>query len=167
MADLPPNARADSSPGVFAPPPAGAPYAPDGDIHLLDRFAILYRYRRIAVSVFILTTAVLMIQGYTNVKVFQARAQLLIEDERSTAVPGLNSSENTYYEDPEPYYNTQFRILKGRDLTRRVIKRLHLETVPEFNGTAAAPRTPFSFVQDVQVRVKNWIRPAPPAAAEA
>ena len=100
------------------------PYAPDGDIHILDRFAILYRYRQIAITVFILTTAVLMIQGYTNIKLFQARAQLQIEDERSTAVPGINSAENTYYEDPEPYYNTQFRILKGRDLSRRVIRRL-------------------------------------------
>ena len=168
MADLPPNARADSSPGVFAPPPAGAPYAPDGDIHLLDRFAILYRYRRIAVSVFILTTAVLMIQGYTNVKVFQARAQLLIEDERSTAVPGLNSSENTYYEDPEPYYNTQFRILKGRDLVRRVVRRLKLGTIPEFNGTAVPPPTPVSMINDFQTRLMGLLRkPAAPAPQEA
>jgi len=70
------------------------PYAPDGEIHILDRFAILYRYRQIAITVFILTTAVLMIQGYTNVKLFQARAQLQIEDERSTAVPGMNSGLN-------------------------------------------------------------------------
>src|SRR5437773_10443418 len=168
MADLPPNARADSSPGVFAPPPAGAPYAPDGDIHLLDRFAILYRYRRIAVSVFILTTAVLMIQGYTNVKVFQARAQLLIEDERSTAVPGLNSSENTYYEDPEPYYNTQFRILKGRDLVRRVVRRLKLGTIPEFNGTAVPPPTPVSMINDFQTRLMGLLRkPVAPAPQEA
>src|SRR5438093_590579 len=167
MAALPPIARSDSSPGVFAPPPVGAPYAPDGDIHILDRFAILYRYRRIAVSVFILTTAVLMIQGYTNVKVFQARAQLLIEDERSTAVPGLNSSENTYYEDPEPYYNTQFRILKGRDLTRRVVKRLHLEKVPEFNGTAAPPATPLSMLRDFKRRMLGWITPDAPASTEA
>src|SRR5712664_2971725 len=137
MPDVTPNAaRADPAPGVPAPSPAAATYTPDADIHLLDRFAILYRYRRIAITVFILSTAVLMIQGYTNVKIFQARAQLLIEDERSTAVPGMNSAENTFYEDPEPYYNTQFRILKGRDLVRRVVRRLKLETIPEFNGTA-------------------------------
>ena len=44
-----------------------------------------------------------------------------------------------YYEDPEPYYNTQYRILRGRDLTRRVVRRLKLQNVPEFNGTAAPP----------------------------
>ena len=35
----------------------------------------------------------------------------------------MNAAENVFYEDPEPYYNTQYRILKGRDLTRRVIKK--------------------------------------------
>src|SRR5258708_3091066 len=105
----------------------------------------------------------MMMQGYTNIQLFQARGQLLIEDERSTAVPGLQSTENTSYEDPEPYYNTQFRILKGRDLTRRVVKRLHLEKVPEFNGTAAPPTTPVSMVRDFQTRVVGWLKPRAPA----
>ena len=86
----------ESSPQVPAtaggPAPA-ASFAPDSEIHLLDRFAILYRYRRIAVTVFVLTSAVMMIQGYTNIQLFQARGQLLIEDERSTAVPGLQTTE--------------------------------------------------------------------------
>src|SRR5947208_1764536 len=33
-----------------APPPQ--PYAPEGEVHLLDRIAILYRYRRISLAVF-------------------------------------------------------------------------------------------------------------------
>src|SRR3982074_971656 len=166
MADITPIAARPDPPPVTAP--TAMPYAPEGEIHILDRFAILYRYRQIAITVFILTTAVLMIQGYTNIKLFQARAQLQIEDERSTAVPGINSAENTYYEDPEPYYNTQFRILKGRDLTRRVVKRLHLDNVPEFNGTATPPSTPFSIMRDFQTRALGWIRPgtsAQPAEA--
>ena len=54
-------------------------------------------------------------------------------------MPGITSTDNTYYEDPEPYYKTQYRILTGRDLSRRVIKQLSLENVPEYNGTAVAP----------------------------
>ena len=101
--------------------------AANDDIHILDRLAIIYRYRRIVLTVFVLASAAMMIQGYSNVQVYQARAQILIEDERSTAVPGITSTDNTYYEDPEPYYKTQYKILTGRDLTRRVIKKLHLE----------------------------------------
>jgi len=108
------------------------------EIHILDRLAVIYRYRQIALAVFVLAAAAMMIQGYSNIPLFQARAQILIEDERSTQIPGLNN-DNTYYEDPEPYYKTQYRILTGRDLTRRVIKKLNLGTVPEYNGTAASP----------------------------
>jgi polysaccharide biosynthesis transport protein len=164
----------NSSPRRDSPPSAPAApahthatgFAPDSEVHLLDRVAVLYRYRRIAVTVFILTSAVMMIQGYTNVQLFQARGQLLIEDERSTAVPGLQSTDNTYYEDPEPYYNTQFRILKGRDLTRRVAKRLKLESVPEFNGTATPPATPLSMVRNIETRMLAWVRPNAPPPAE-
>ena len=46
---------------------------------------------------------------------------MLIEEPRSTAIPGVTSNENTYYEDPEPYYQTQYKILQGRDLIRRVV----------------------------------------------
>jgi polysaccharide biosynthesis transport protein len=157
MAEMTPlTGRSDATPAAAVP--AANPYAPDSDVHILDRFAILYRYRQIAITVFILTTAVLMIQGYTNIKLFQARAQLQIEDERSTAVPGINSPDNTYYEDPEPYYNTQFRILKGRELARRVVRRLKLETIPEFNGTAVPPPTPVSMLVDFEKRMLALVR---------
>jgi polysaccharide biosynthesis transport protein len=133
-------------------------FSPENDVHLLDRIAVLYRYRRIVVAVFVLTTAAMMIQGYTTLQLFQAQAQVMIEDERATAVPGLNNAENVFYEDPEPYYNTQYRILKGRDLTRHVIKKLNLAAVPEFNGTAEPPSTPATVVKDMQQRALAFLR---------
>jgi polysaccharide biosynthesis transport protein len=146
-----------------APPPAAAggtgQFVPEGDVHLLDRLAVLYRYRRLCVTVFILSTAAMIIQGYTNVQMYQALARLEINDERSTAVPGLSNDQNTYYEDPEPYFSTQHKILKGRDLTRRVVRKLKLDTVPEFNGTAAPPPTPITVLQDVEARLIKLIRP--------
>ena len=89
-------------------------FTPDTDVHILDRIAVLYRYRRIAIAVFVLTTAAMMIQGYTTIQYTRAQGQLLIENERSTAVPGL-AGPNTeqFYEDPEPYFQTQSKILKG------------------------------------------------------
>ena len=165
-------------------PPSGAPLAqgsspvrpmqnpsstftPTDDVHILDRLAVIYRYRHVAIAVFVLTTAAMMIQGYSTIQMFQARAQILIEDERSTAVPGITTPDNTYYEDPEPYYKTQYRILKGRDLTRRVVKRLHLERIPEFNGTARPPSGPANFVHAVEERLTRLVKPAPPASTEA
>jgi succinoglycan biosynthesis transport protein ExoP len=135
-------------------------FVPEGEVHLLDRLAVLYRYRRLCVTVFILSTAAMIIQGYTNVQLYQALARLEINDERSTAVPGLSNDQNTYYEDPEPYFSTQHKILKGRDLTRRVVRKLKLETVPEFNGTAAPPPTPVTMLRDLETRLIKLIRPS-------
>ena len=60
--------------------PTGVHFTPEADIHLLDRVAVLYRYRRVAIAVFVLTAAAMMIQGYTTLKLFQAGAQIMIED---------------------------------------------------------------------------------------
>jgi succinoglycan biosynthesis transport protein ExoP len=147
--------------------PGGKPFTINSDVHLLDRLAVLFRYRAIAATVFILSSLGVMIQGYTSVQIYKAQARVQIDDERSTAVPGVNSSDNTYYEDPEPYYNTQYKILQGRDLIRKAVKKLHLENVPEFNGTAAAPTTPMSVVRDLGKRIFGIFKPSTPATAEA
>jgi capsular exopolysaccharide synthesis family protein len=152
-----------STGGASVPPPPL--YNPDADVHILDRLAVLYRYRRIAIAVFVLATAAMMIQGYSNEKVYRAQARLLIEDERAAAVPGV--SADNFYEDPELYYKTQYRILRGRDLTRRVVRKLNLGSVPEFNGTAQRPSTPASMIRDVERKLVQLIKPAPAEPQEA
>ena len=147
--------------------PGGQPYSPENEVHLLDRLAVLYRYRRLCATVFVLVTAAMIIQGYSSVKVYQAQARILIDDERATAVPGLQNEQNQFYEDPEPYFQTQYKILKGRDLTRRVVRKLHLEQVPEFNGTKPAAPTPFSMLNDLKSRLIGYVRPAPAPAPDA
>jgi uncharacterized protein involved in exopolysaccharide biosynthesis len=109
-------------------------YNPDADVHILDRLAVLYRYRRIAIAVFVLATAAMMIQGYTTEKIYRAQARLLIEDERSTAVPATPELLRRRRPVTRPD-----RILGGRDLARRVVTKLNLGAVPEFSGTAEPP----------------------------
>jgi polysaccharide biosynthesis transport protein len=167
-----PTAPAADSPASPSIQPAGSSSPPgyggggSTDVHLLDRLAVVYRYRQVAISVFIVTVLAMSIQGRVAVPMYQAQARLLIEDERSTAIPGLTASDNTYWEDPEPYYQTQYKILKGRDLTRKVIKRLNLQNVPEFNGTATES-TPMSLLRNAERRVLALVGVAPAPAAEA
>jgi polysaccharide biosynthesis transport protein len=150
--------------GSVAPPQT---FSPDTDVHLLDRIAVLYRYRRVAITVFVLTTAAMMIQGYTSLQFFRAQGRLLIENERSTQIPGIGAPEE-YYEDPEPYYQTQYKILKGRDLTKRVVAKLSLGDVPEFNGTMNPPATPVSLMLDLRRRFLALLwRQEAPAVSEA
>ncbi len=77
-------------------------FTPEPDVHILDRLAVLYRYRRVVVAVFVLTTAAMMIQGYTSLQLYSAQAQIMVEDERATAVPGLNKPENLLHQSPDP-----------------------------------------------------------------
>jgi succinoglycan biosynthesis transport protein ExoP len=157
-----PRLPAASGPSGPAVPPKPPPtYSSDRDVHLLDRLAILYRYRRVSGAVFVLTAMVLMIQGYSNVTRYEAQARLLIEEERSTAVPGITSALDAYWEDPVPYYNTQYRILRGRELARRVVRKLQLQNVPEFNGTEPQASTPRVWLHAMRQRVVALVRPAP------
>jgi uncharacterized protein involved in exopolysaccharide biosynthesis len=70
---------------------------------------VLYRYRYLALSVFVLTSAAVMLQGYSGIEYYEAQGRLLIETERAM-IPGLASAESQYFEDPQLYYNTQYRI---------------------------------------------------------
>jgi capsular exopolysaccharide synthesis family protein len=159
-----PPAKPDARSKIGAP---AAGYQVDGDVHLLDRVAIIYRYRAIAISVFLLTTLAVVLQGYAAVPMFRATARILIEDERSTAIPGLGA-ESQFFEDPEPYYNTQYKIIQGRDLARKVIAKLNLHTVAEFNGTAEPRSTSLTSVRALAERLRTLIADAgPKAPAEA
>jgi succinoglycan biosynthesis transport protein ExoP len=158
----PESTRPQSSSGAAMPP---APqFSIDADVHLLDRLAVIYRYRYIAITVFVLSAAAMMIQGYTTVQMFEAQARLLIENERSTTLPGLTTSAGEFYEDPEPYYETQYKILRGRDLARRVVRTLKLDTVPEFNGTAVRPPGLSDIAHKLKDRALGLV--TPPAAVE-
>ena len=157
-----PRLPAASGPsGPVIPPKPPPTYSADRDVHLLDRLAILYRYRRVSGAVFVLTALVLMIQGYSNVTRYEAQARLLIEEERSTAVPGISSALDAYWEDPVPYYNTQYRILRGRELARRVVRKLQLQNVPEFNGTEPQTSTPRLWLHEARQHLVALVRPAP------
>jgi succinoglycan biosynthesis transport protein ExoP len=68
---------------------------------------------------------------------YRAQARLQIEDEQAAHTDFKEAYFS--YTDPEPYYQTQYRILQGRDLARRAVRRLKLETVPEFNGNGPTP----------------------------
>lgn len=167
MQDAPsPSKPAESSsPSGSAPRQTPVRYGTDSD-HLLDKIAVIARYRKIAFAVFVLTAGAIMVQGYSQVPTYIAQARILIEDERSTAMPGITTPENTYWQDPEPYYNTQYRILRGRDLTRRVVKKLNLGTVPEFNGGVAGPAGPVDLMRQLARNAIGFVRPAPPVKTE-
>jgi polysaccharide biosynthesis transport protein len=145
-------------------PPAAAtpsmPHVPVQSAHLLDRLSILFKHRRLVLATFGVTVGVMMMQAYAAIPMYRAKSQILIQDERSAAVSSLSASDPSFWQDPEPYYNTQYRILQSRGLARRVVKRLDLQTVPEFNGSMSAAGGPLAFVRRTRAMITGGVRTA-------
>jgi succinoglycan biosynthesis transport protein ExoP len=139
---------------------APGPYNLDSETHLLDRLAVIHRYRAIAASVFVLTALAVVLQSYGAIPMYRAHVRVLIEDERTTEIPGLSTS-NQFFEDPEPYYETQYRILQGRDLARRVVGKVGLHTLPEFNGSAKPAGGPLTLFRTLETRFRRLVSPKP------
>jgi polysaccharide biosynthesis transport protein len=132
-----PSSSATHGGSSTAPSKPGGLYAPNRNTHLFDRFAVILKYYRASSAVCVLVMAGWMYQTYTTIPMYRAQARLQIEEEYK-AQTDFKEPYLTYT-DPEPYYQTQYRILQGRDLARRAVRRLKLQTVPEFNGTGPAP----------------------------
>jgi capsular exopolysaccharide synthesis family protein len=140
--------------------------AADGEIHLLDRLAVLHKYRYAASAVFLAVVAWLMVDSYTTIPQYRAVARIVIEDENS-GLPAEFAPPSMGWTDPEPYLQTQYRILKGRELARRVAARLDLEKVPEFNGQGPEPTRLGVFIARVKSGVKWPLRALAGTAAPA
>jgi capsular exopolysaccharide synthesis family protein len=128
---------------------------------VLDRLNVLFKYRYVALGVFALVILGSLLRTYTTTPLYRAQARLLIEveDERTASMVGtINTGPNEYLQDPEPYYNTQYRILIGRELGRRVVQRLNLGTVPEFNGGGPTPTALSRTIASVRLQVETPLR---------
>ena len=108
-------------------------------MHLLDRLSVLHKYRIAAISVFCVVVAWMMVDSYTTVPIYRALAQVQIEEDTAGIGTPAEIAQNMVMQDPEVYMQTQLRIIRGRELARRVAARLDLSKVPEFNGQGPQP----------------------------
>jgi polysaccharide biosynthesis transport protein len=129
------------------------------EVHLLDRLAVVFRHLRLVIAVFTVVVAIAMLESYSATPMYRTQARIVIQDERSAAVANLTNSVPTYWQDPEPYYNTQYRILQSRGLARRVVRKLPPAPVP-------APSTLSRALSFPREAISRWRRPALAAAAE-
>jgi succinoglycan biosynthesis transport protein ExoP len=137
------------------------------EVHVLDRLRALLRYRWIAAGVFVVVLAGAGLHTYSETPLYRATARILIEleDERSLAVEGVGTVGTSEYSlDPEPYFQTQYRILTGRELARRAASTLDRRALPEFNGSAP-PNKGVWWLRDrlraFAGRQLRWLRGAP------
>ena len=127
-------------------------------VHLLDRLSALFKHRRVAGTAFLLVVTAMMVQTYSTIPVYQTSTAIQIDDERSTSVSNLGVNDPTWWQESGPYYRTQYQILQSRELTRRVVRRLHLENNPDFNGNGPRPRDPITLVRQARASLSAWVR---------
>jgi capsular exopolysaccharide synthesis family protein len=141
------------------------------DVHLFDRLRALLRYRWVALSVFCVVLAGIGVSTYSETPMYRATARILVEleDERSLAVEGVSDAPASEYSlDPEPYFQTQYRILTGRDLARRALANIDRSALPEFNGSEPARHGVWWLSASVRAAIGRQLRglrgrPEPPA----
>jgi len=132
-------------------------FSADPNVHLFDRLAIVIKHWKPAIGVAMLVIMGMMYQTYTTVPLYRAQARIQIDEEHTTAQTDFKEP-SLVYTDPEPYYQTQYKILQGRDLALRAVKKLQLQTVPEFNGSGAKQPALSQAITDVKTKVVGLIR---------
>ena len=127
-------------------------------LHVLDRLSAVFKHRRVAGAAFVIVVMAMMVQTYSTIPLYLATARVMIEDERSIAVANLNANDPMFWQDSTQYYNTQYSILKSRVLGQRVVRRLHLQDNPAFNGQAPPRRGPLIAVRNARASLGKAIR---------
>ena len=137
--------------------PAVRPHA--AEIHLRDRLSVFYRYRFVAALAFLLVLGGAGLRAYSQTPLYRATVRLLIEleDERSLTMEGVSTSNNSTYVDPEPYFQTQYRILTGRDLARRVVAKKVSGSFCKRPADIEASATSASSSSPLLVRRMSWL----------
>ncbi len=167
------------NPQTLEPPsqqyPAGAPPAMpagEGDVHLLDRLSVIYRYRRLVISIIALVMIGGIVQTFSTVARYRATAVVEIAEERPLSSSLRDVEQQIYYQDPEVHMETQLSVLRSRDLARVVVRQLDLKNHYEFMAGADAPTGLRAAFASVRARVTRPLRqllqkeqPAPAAEA--
>jgi succinoglycan biosynthesis transport protein ExoP len=128
-------------------------------VHLLDRLNAVFKHRRLAGTAFILVVAVMMIQTYSTVPMYEAMSRIMIEDEKVTNLSNLNTNAPTLFtSDPGEYKRTQFSILRSRSLGKRVVERTGLVHSSILTGAGPRAHDPISLLRDARAAASAWAR---------
>lgn len=109
------------------------------EVHVLDRLGVLYKRRRLAITVFLLIVIGTTVYTMLATPIFQAKVRLLIEAEEPNVVnfKGVIDEQQAKAD----YYTTQYTILQSRALARKTLESLKLWNTPPFGEASAAGDT--------------------------
>ena len=106
---------------------------PQNKEHLRDYLYVLHRRKWIALTFFTLVVVTVLLAVLFAKPVYRAKATIRIEQE----TPSVLTFKDIYEarKDDLEYFETQYQILKSRNISERVVRALRLDQVPEFAVT--------------------------------
>ena len=109
------------------------------DVHLLDYWRTIWRGRWTVLSVFVVVFTLVAIGTFTQKAIYKARATVEITPQSRKVSPvadvaEMGASQYGWFAE-ERYFNTQYEIIKSRDIARRVFDRLDLYNHPLFKSS--------------------------------
>ena len=122
-------------------------YAPYGEeeVHLRDYLQVILRRKWIVLTFFIAVFTTVTIGTFLMRPLYKSTVTIKIDKEN----PNILQFKDVYaVERPEEdYYQTQYKVLKSRNLARRVIRQTKLDIDPEFSGKREEGVKLASFIQ--------------------
>ncbi len=116
--------------GVPALPERSVDDSMEEEIDLRHYWSIISKYKRRILGLAFMVSLVAALIAFAITPVYRSTATIMIESKQAKVV----SIEEIYGVDPtlREYFQTQFEILKSRDLAKKVIQKLNLAENPEF-----------------------------------
>jgi capsular exopolysaccharide synthesis family protein len=124
--------KAEEYPVAF---PLNYPQQQEEEVHLRDYLHVLIRRKWTAITFLVITVTTVLIGTFLMTPVYRSSVTIKIDKENPNVLQFKDVVEVERAADD--YYQTQFKILKSRNLAKRVIRQLKLDQNPEFAGHAA------------------------------
>src|SRR5437867_4335459 len=110
------------------------------EVHLLDYWRTIWRGRWTILTIFTVVVTLVSIGTFTQTPIYRARATVEITPQSRKVSPvadvaDLGTASFGYFGE-ERYFNTQYEIVKSRDVAQRVMDQLDLYNHPMFKKSS-------------------------------
>jgi len=110
--------------------PLNYPQQQEEEVHLRDYLHVLLRRKWTAITFLIITVTTVLIGTFLMTPIYRSSATIKIDKENPNVLQFKDVIEVERAADD--YYQTQYKILKSRNLAKRVIRQMKLDQNPEF-----------------------------------
>ena len=106
------------------------------EIHLLDYWRVVWQGRWTVLAIFVVVVTLVAIGTFTQTPIYRASATIEIAPQARKVSPvadvaQLGTSNYSWFSE-ERYFNTQYEIIKSRDVSQLVFEQLDLHNHPKF-----------------------------------